>query len=283
MVTIAKNTDFLKRTSAQKIQKLARFKTVRNVYSKAKNILQHIQKTRLQESRDDIFSTPLEQQKCLKQVLETAIYTDVNLRQQIVDEIYDFAIANLCVEPKNDITFYAADVDNKNETTNFIYRGLVTNTSDCPAIAQITHNNQLLEIAHKFLGYYPTEITQHLTWSFAAPQSEKEIQKVYPPTNWHYDVAGMNFVTASFYITDVLDMESGPHVLIPGSQKNIPLSMLMRSNIQDERKVLEHYGADSQVYLMGKAGFGFIEDPSCLHKVKPPTKQNRLILQIRYS
>jgi hypothetical protein len=284
MVSIASNTDLLKRTSSQKLQKLGRFRTVRHLYSQTQKLLQSLHPVELAGSQSQIFSTSIDQKKCQQELQSNAIYPlESLLNQTVVDKIYKFATTNPCVEPKNDHAFYVKDVDNQKLNSNYVYRGLVTDIHTCPEIRQVTHNNELLEVARNFLGYYPTEITQHLTWSFVVPESEDEIQKFYPPANWHYDVAGMNFVTASFYITDVMNIESGAHILLPGSHKNKPVSMLLNSNIQQEEVVFKHYKKWQKMYLLGKAGYGFIEDPSCLHRVKPPTTQHRLILQIRYS
>jgi hypothetical protein len=283
MLNLTNNTDFIKRTSSLKFQKLARFQTVRHLYSQTQKILQNLSSVKLPEHQNEVFAIPIDQKECQKQLTSKSIYTlGNNLHPDIIDEIYQLAIANPCIEPKQDYIFYAKDVNNQKKS-NYIYRGLVTDIHNCPTIQKVTHNSQLIEIATSFLGYIPTQITQHLTWSFVVPENEAQIQKSYPPTNWHYDVAGMNFVTASFYITDVLDIESGAHILIPGSHKNKPIAMLLNSNIQKEETVFKYYSREEQIFLTGKAGFGFIEDPSCLHRVKPPTKQNRLILQIRYS
>ena len=93
----------------------------------------------------------------------------------------------------------------------------------------------------------------------------------------------MFLVTACFYITPVLDEFSGPHLTIKGSHKRKPLWMLLKSGRLSDEKVYAYYGKDNEIEIKGKAGFGFFEDPSCFHKVKVPTSQNRLLLQIRYS
>jgi hypothetical protein len=284
MVSIARNTDLLKRTSAPKLQKLARFKTVRRLYSQSQKLIQNVRPSQIVGSQSQIFPTPIDKQKCQQELLSLSVYPlESLLNQEIVNKIHTFAISNPCIEPQSNQVFCAKDVDNQKPDAKYIYRGLVTDLDKCPEIEQVTSNVELIEIAENFLGYYPTEITQHLTWSFVVPESEDKVQKSYPPANWHYDVAGMNFVTVSFYITDVMEIEAGAHILLPGSQKNKPISMLLNNNIQQEEVVFKHYQKSEQMYLTGKAGYGFVEDPSCLHRVKVPTTQNRLILQIRYS
>ena len=78
-------------------------------------------------------------------------------------------------------------------------------------------------------------------------------------------------------------LESGAHVVVAGSHKSKSLRMKWASTRQPDRRVLGRYGVDKIVVLEGKAGFGFFEDPACFHKVLPPLKSNRLLLQLRYS
>ena len=43
------------------------------------------------------------------------------------------------------------------------------------------------------------------------------------------------------------------------------------------------YGADKVATIYGKAGSGFAEDTSCIHKGLAPTGRDRLILQIQFA
>jgi ectoine hydroxylase-related dioxygenase (phytanoyl-CoA dioxygenase family) len=85
-----------------------------------------------------------------------------------------------------------------------------------------------------------------------------------------------------FYLSDT-DRHSGAHVVVAGSHKAKPLRMKLGSTRQPEHAVLRRYGADKVVVLEGAAGFGFLEVPSCFHKVLPPRTSSRLLLQLRYS
>jgi hypothetical protein len=58
---------------------------------------------------------------------------------------------------------------------------------------------------------------------------------------------------------------------------------VLASTRQPEQRVVGFYGADKIVVLEGSAGFGFFEDPACFHKVLPPLRSPRLMLQLRYS
>jgi len=280
--------DFAKRINKSKRwQALGRFKTVRRGYSIFQNQLQQFNsqfyQERLNISKVSALS-PIKVNQCVDNVRQTGVHLGLNLKEDAVKAIRSFADSNLCTEPKHNGFFFASDIRNGrlNGKDRRIMRGLVSNIDKCPIVDTIVSDEMLIEIARKYLGYYPTLITRHLTWSFASDLDELEIQKLYPPTNFHYDVAGFNFVTASFFITDV-DENTGPHIMIEKSHNRKPLQMLLRSNIQKEADVWRYYDRSQQLTIAGNAGFGFFQDPSCIHRLKLPKSSNRLILQIRYS
>jgi hypothetical protein len=279
-------TDFQKRTQNY-LHRLGRFNIVRQAYSAIQSQSQkfdsinHIKRLKLE--KQTIFSQ-INVDRCVAEVQKTAVYQGLQLPANIVNQIYQFAANTPCTEPKFPGNFYAEDVINGklNSQGRHVMRGLVSNADQCQAIDKIISDPLLIEIVRKYLKYYPTLITKHLTWSFASELPESEIQKIYPPTNFHYDVAGYNFMTISFYLTDV-DLNSGPHVMIKHSHHSKPLQMLLGSNIHTDSTIFNHYGSDNQIYITGKKGFGFVQDPSCIHKLNPPVTGDRLILQIRYS
>ena len=282
------NNDFSKRINKRKPwQALGRFKTVRRGYSIIQSQLQQFN-TELCQKRSNISNvsalSAVQVNQCVDNVRKNGVHLGLQLNENAVKKIRSFADSNLCNEPKHDDFFFASDIRNGrlNGKDRRVMRGLVSNIDKCPTVDTIVSDRMLIEIARKYLGYYPTLITRHLTWSFASDLDEVEIQKLYPPTNFHYDVAGLNFVTVSFFITDV-DENTGPHIMIEKSHNRKPLQMLFRSNIQKETDVWRYYDRAEQLIITGNAGFGFFQDPSCIHKLKLPTNSNRLILQIRYS
>lgn len=209
----------------------------------------------------------------------------LRLPDSMVKEILEHALHTPCIEPGYDRPFLIGELDRDYRLPDGhrVIRGLVQNPMECLAIKTLAKDPFLLQLATAYLGYYPDEITCHLTWSVVCDFPEEEVKKSYPPSNFHYDIAGFNFATAYFYITPVLDEFSGPHLMITGSHKRKPLSMLWKSGRQSDGEVYAYYGADNLLEIKGPAGFGFFQDPSCIHKVKVPTRQNRLLFQIRYS
>ena len=285
---LLRNNDFAKRINrGSRWQALGRFKAVRRGYSIFQNQLQRLNsqfyQERLNISKVSVLS-PVQVDQCADNIRKTGVHLGLHLQEDVVKTIRSFADSNLCTEPKHNGFFFASDIryGRLNGKDRRVMRGLVYNIDKCPIVDTIVSDRMLIEIARKYLGYYPTLITRHLTWSFASDLDEVEIRKLYPPTNFHYDVAGLNFVTASFFITDV-DENTGPHIMIEKSLNRKPLQMLFRSNIQKETDVWRYYDRSEQLMIKGNAGFGFFQDPSCIHRLKLPTNSNRLILQIRYS
>ncbi len=282
-----KNNDFAKRIGDRKPwEALGRFKTIRRGYSIYQGQLQRFKPQYQQKLNITTASElcPIQLNQCVENIRQTGVYLGLQLNTKAVQIIRSLADSNLCTEPKHHGFFLAAEIKNGrlHGKGRLVLRGLVSNIDKCPTVDKIIRDAMLIEIARKYLGYYPTLITRHLTWSFASDLDEAEIQKLYPPTNFHYDVAGLNFVTASFFITDV-DENTGLHIMIEKSHNRKPWQMLVRSNIQKEADVWRYYNRSDQLTIKGNAGFGFFQDPSCLHKLKLPRNGNRLILQIRYS
>lgn len=305
MVSLQQNTDFTQRVNNHHLQKLARFRWYRQLISQYKK--------QKQLHRKSIgFYPPITQDICVYNhslditsitsiLQQKGVYCGLNLDPQLVQDILHFAQSNPCVDPKqkSGISFYAHEY-NQVKTNTKIYRGLVTNTQTCVAIRTITYHDSSLALATSFLGYSPSKITTHLTWSFPVSPTDTEVYQQYAPTNWHYDVVGEESLTLNFYITDVMDGESGPHEYIETSHGiYTPWQLRFSGNIIKPQTIskyfcvraatpMEYRAATPMKYripisVFGAAGFGFAEDPSCIHRVKPPTSQSRLILQIRYS
>jgi hypothetical protein len=277
MISIKDSTDYSKRVTNNLLTKLGRFSWFRSIRSK-------IRKSHPAYSVkfSNIFDKDINVNYCLEEINDTALSQGLYLHQNLVDEILNFAIENECIEPQTYRIFSILLFKNL-PNSNYIYRGLVTNTHKCQAISEVKFNYRVIEIATKFLGYEPTNITQHLTWSLVIPESEQFIQQHYPATKWHYDVVGEESLTFNLYLTDVNNDLEGPHQFISGSHKNQPWQLLLKPNTIDESTLNKYFPQKPKLSVLGRAGYGFIENPLCLHRVKPPAIKPRLILQIRYS
>jgi hypothetical protein len=280
--------------SFQQHYHLGRFRTVRRTYSFVQGRLQQFSPRALQQlnqlnqlnhevDQNESLFEPIALEDCVKQIRQQGVYLGIRLPKAIVDEVHQYARQNPCTEPGFEGNFWIDDVEDGHLPDGRpVLRGLVSNLADCSAIAKIIYDPQLMQVVRNYLGYIPTEISRHLTWSCATRLSEEEQKRRYPPANYHYDVAGLNFMAINFYITDV-DQQSGPHVMMLNSHNRKPLSMVLASARQPDQAVLNYYGKENECVILGEQGFGFIQDSSCYHKVIPPVTQNRLFLQVRYA
>lgn len=203
----------------------------------------------------------------------------------VVDAICAYAWQQECFEPNYAPTFKVSSLDRDGYLLDGHQpvRALVTEPTKCPVIDQLNQAPLLLGLAQAYLGYVPDRISCHLTWSLQTHQPLTVIQKQYPPANYHYDIAGYNFATVYFYITPVLSLAAGPHIMLRRSHNRKPWWMLLRSCKQETATLYQHYGQELELTILGQAGFGFFQDPSCFHRVHPPCQNHRLLLQFRYA
>lgn len=140
----------------------------------------------------------------------------------------------------------------------------------------------LLGLAHDFLGYAPREVEQRLYWSPRGALSDEDRRSNGQTVDFHYDIERRPTLYCYFYLTDTTAAE-GAHVVVARSHRSRPFGLKCRSTRQPAETVHSVYGKDNDMVIEGPAGFGFVEDPACYHKVLPPRTASRLILQLRYS
>lgn len=267
---------------------LGRFKSVRSAYSTYQNSCQQLRadyyERRLNPREFSLFPD-ISSEVCLKSLREDGVSFGLRLPAEKIESVYKFASETPCYEPGSSDEFYAHDVrSDVSSGERPVFRGLVKNPQNCPVMIELAQDPNLLKIVRSYLRYWPSKLTYHLTWSFPVDLPLAEQQQIYPPLNYHYDVAGYNFMTTYFYITDI-DATTGAHVMIAKSHNRKPPSTLFVPGMapQIAQQAIAHYGKESEIVIEGKAGFGFMQDPSCFHKLLPPIKEKRLLLQIRYS
>ncbi len=269
-------------------QRLGRFLWMRNLYSIVRNLQQR------SNPKSILWPSPLPKPMValnlpvpdmLQALWEDAVSFGLYLPPEAVNQIHQYANQQACVEPGYAKTFTINDMDAEGRLPDghLPFRALVNNPTNCPVIKQLEQDFNLLRLAKDYLGYFPDRISCHLTWSLATQLSQTEVEQKYPAANYHYDIAGYNFATAYFYITPVLDQADGPHMMFPRSHREKPFSMLLQSGRQTAETLYRCYGKASESMILGGAGFGFFQDPSCFHRVHPPTRNHRLLLQLRYA
>jgi len=267
---------------------IGRFGTVRRTYSWWQNRIQHPHEAdyqgRLNLCETSIFDD-ISPEQYAQELRRRSIALGLQLPPAFVSFIYQFALNNHLYEPGFEEEFGVDEIaEGRLPNGRPVMRGLVKDLHQCEAIEQVARDPALMAIARAYLGYWPTQVTRHLTWTFVSPLPEAEQRDRFLPLSYHYDVAGYNFMSAYFYITD-MDRLSGAHVMIENSHHQKPWQTLFApwSGRQTDEQVLSHYGQKRELLIEGKAGLGFVQDPSCFHKLLPPIRHHRLIFQIRFA
>ena len=152
----------------------------------------------------------------------------------------------------------------------------------CPTLKKLENDPKLWEIAAKYLETQPVITGTKLRWIFAG---EKE---AIPESgrgffNFHYDLEDYRFIKFIFYLTDV-EASSGAHVCVQGSHRKKKLRhQFSLTRERDDKSIIDYYGAEKIKTICAKAGFGFVEDLFCFHKVILPASTDRLILEITFA
>lgn len=224
-------------------------------------------------------------QSSVRAIAEEAVFVGLNLPPDIVREIDAFARSeplHANYDPGGP-TFRYADVRRgKAPDGRSVPIGGIREPSRCPAVQAIVDDPLLRSIVARYLGHEPRRIVTILDWSFASDFTDEERRKLrHHVIDYHYDVGGLNFVYASFYITDT-DRHSGAHVMMRRSYNDKPLRMLLRSAVASQEDVHKRYGVDNELIIEGPAGTGFVQDTSCYHRATPPTAGDRLMLAVRF-
>jgi len=156
---------------------------------------------------------------------------------------------------------------------------------NCEIIDRISRNATLVAIVRKYLGAEPILWLTRLRWTF--PPSDHPVN-LRPPLDrklgqygnaFHYDAHDFNALTAFVYLTDV-NLDSGPHMIIPGSHKNKSLQDLAHIVIKDD--VAQRIFRNKIKVILGNKGLVFLEDISCYHKQAVCNKKPRLMLSVDY-
>jgi hypothetical protein len=219
-------------------------------------------------------------------IRDEAVFTGIRLPAPVVAQIDTYGRA-VPLFARNDPTapdFQYADIARGRRADGRpVPIGSTRDPIRCPAVRAIVEDPVLGEIAGRYLGYEPGRALPILFWSFASDFTDDERRRLKQHViDYHYDVGGFNFVYASFYILDT-DRDSGAHVLMRKSHNAKPLRMLLGSAAASEAVVRKHFGRENELVIEGPAGTGFVEDTSCYHRASPPTRADRLMLQVRFS
>jgi len=256
------------------------FRTVRQLVATHSTALQPIQ------CATSVFEA-LQIDDAVRMLKIKGLYTDLQLPDDVTKSILKFAQNNLCkrwqLDDLPEDYFLVDQIEH-----GFLPDGRpvscadVVSPSSCPAIERIVHDPFILSLFRTLKGYPPRSSRIRLFW-YIGLEASHPANSLLPSQAglFHYDVPGFDSMAVFFYITDA-DRNSGAHVVIEGSHKTKTLPMLFGKRYRSDEYVHRHYGEHCERIIEHRSGYGFVEDPYCIHKFCTPLRSNRLALQIQY-
>jgi len=150
---------------------------------------------------------------------------------------------------------------------------------DCDGVSALAHDPRVIAVAKRYLGAEPILFTSKIYWTIPRPDARGRVAAAAEGGQFHYDLADVKAVTLFVYLTDV-DEESGPHVVVRGTQRRVTPDQILRRTISDELVQRRYAGRIESV--TGPRGTCWFEDITCYHKQAVGTKV-RLMLSVIYS
>ena len=145
-----------------------------------------------------------------------------------------------------------------------------------PPVEAIALN--LRPLARRALGRGCTFLGSRVWWSF--PHEGSASDEIQTGRRFHFDLYAWRSLAGFFYLTDV-DENAGPHVCVLGTHRRKALRhQFSSSRWREDADIESVYGRGSLRTLLGPAGTGFLEDPTCFHKAVAPARAARLLLQL---
>lgn len=166
--------------------------------------------------------------------------------------------------PKGPVFYY----DESDVIDNSIVQNLIT-------------NKFLLSISQNYFDTPPILSASNLWWSsFINNRADSEAAQIY-----HFDMDSLKWLKFFIYLSDV-NTKNGPHTFIKKSHKNNGIPWELRSkgySRLNDHELENHYSKGQFIEFAEKKGTLLIEDTRGLHKGKPLSKGDRLILQLEYT
>jgi len=228
---------------------------------------------------------PFDAARAVADLRRDSVYRPVRLRPAALESLNKLAMEQpiLCSNPRiPSVPFEGAlEYNRQGHEQPFLY-GSVTAADTDPTALAIVNDPGILTAASRYLGYIPQRRRMRLQWSFVCDWSARQRQAWGQTVYYHYDVDDFNFVYLMFYLTDT-NADSGAHIMIPGTHHGKPIKWLLGRSWLTDEEVFTRYPRTSQLMIADRAGTGFLQDSSCLHKATAPVIRPRLVFQVRYS
>jgi hypothetical protein len=277
---------------------LARFRTCRVAYSHTQRLRQsgspfHRKWDRERESslrpRDETIFHGINADRSVEELRKEGISIGLNLPPQLAEEIYGLACRLPLQNSVQSRPFLKSEVSEGGRlvggelvSLGTAYKRRKGRLLEHECVSKIANDPLLLEIVSRYLGYWPSRLSDiELYWSFATKLSTEEQMRQGNAIDYHFDIHGFNFIMVAFYITDT-DIRSGAHVMFKNSHEKKTLPMLF-SYSQSVDTLKRYYGSENETMIEGKAGSGFVMDNSCYHRATTPEAADRLLLRLVYT
>ena len=153
---------------------------------------------------------------------------------------------------------------------------------ECPAVAAVRDDPLLHGLAAGYLGDKARVISTRLWWSFPTAAASDADLSLASQEKLHFDLDDWRALKFFFYVTPV-DQHAGPHVYVRGTHNRRILRHQLTLVVgHSNAEILEAYGSENQVTLLGDAGYGFVADPFGFHMGTLVRNSPRLMLEVGF-
>ena len=167
-----------------------------------------------------------------------------------------------------DLQSYLTRLKNKNVSriTGFV------DLNNCGPIRKLLTSEPFTSLASNYLNCESFSISA--AYFISNPCDISEEEKYRNAQYFHWDNDFTKFLKFYIYLTDV-DIDSGPHIFIPGTHKN-KLFKHRLCRLYADQNIYDSY--NKKIEFLGTKGSLFFVDSYGLHKGETPKKKSRLIL-----
>ena len=184
---------------------------------------------------------------------------------------FAFSVPAYTKDPSEKINISEANIPNEFPR----YEWQIPDLFRLPVVQKLIKDGPFHKIAQAYIGSRPT-MTSVSLWL------DTIYTKKYAAHVYHHDNDGPAFLKFFIYLTNV-DLESGAHMYIDGSQGPGKPPHLSQSRRYERSELIDYYGEEKEIIFAAPAGTVIAEDTSGFHKGTTPTKSYRLLLQIQYA
>ncbi len=212
--------------------------------------------------------------KIYSELLESGYSSNIKIPYQILKDIIEYSKLSKYKGQYGEKN-YLINYENPSNPGNDIWYGNYNLLKECDSVKKLVFNKDVLKICESYLGPKFKLISCHSWWSFPPLNNKSNHQYGY-----HYDIDSPKFLKIFIYLTDV-DLDSGPHVIVPGTHKRKSIKEKLNRRLND-MQIESNKNYNNPIIKIGPKGSMFFEDTFAYHKGTTPVKP-RLIMQAEYS